>query len=70
VGEGFIPNVEEMLKVNPDVVIQWAVRTEAGIPSLLFYGQDGKINPPVALLRNRILALRSAASRSIFSSSH
>lgn len=28
VGDGFIPNVEEMLKLNPDVVIQWAVRTE------------------------------------------
>jgi iron complex transport system substrate-binding protein len=28
VGDGFIPNVEEMLKVNPDVVIQWAVRPE------------------------------------------
>ncbi len=28
VGNGFIPNVEEVLKVNPDVVIQWARRTE------------------------------------------
>jgi iron complex transport system substrate-binding protein len=28
VGEGFIPNVEELLKINPDVVIQWARNTE------------------------------------------
>jgi iron complex transport system substrate-binding protein len=28
VGDGFIPNVEEMLNVNPDVVMQWARRTE------------------------------------------
>ena len=28
VADGFIPNVEEMLNVNPDVVMQWARRTE------------------------------------------
>jgi iron complex transport system substrate-binding protein len=28
VGEGFVPNVEELLKTNPDVVIQWALKTE------------------------------------------
>ena len=28
VGEGFIPNVEELLKINPDVVIQWALKTD------------------------------------------
>lgn len=34
VGDGFIPNVEEMLKINPDVVIQWARRTEDYIDPL------------------------------------
>ena len=28
VGEGFVPNVEELLKINPDVVIQWALKTD------------------------------------------
>ena len=28
VGEGFLPNVEELLKINPDVVIQWALKTD------------------------------------------
>jgi iron complex transport system substrate-binding protein len=34
VADGFIPNVEEMLKVNPDVVMQWARRTEDYIDPL------------------------------------
>jgi iron complex transport system substrate-binding protein len=34
VGDGFIPNVEEMLKVNPDVVMQWALRPEDYIEPL------------------------------------
>ncbi len=34
VRQGFIPNVEEMLKVNPDVVIQWALRVEDYIEPL------------------------------------
>jgi iron complex transport system substrate-binding protein len=28
VNEGFIPNVEELLSINPDVVFQWALKTE------------------------------------------
>ena len=28
VGEGFVPNVEELLKINPDAVIQWALKTD------------------------------------------
>jgi iron complex transport system substrate-binding protein len=34
VREGFIPNVEEMLKVDPDVVIQWALKVEDYIEPL------------------------------------
>ncbi len=28
VAQGFVPNVEELLKINPDVVIQWALKTD------------------------------------------
>jgi len=28
VAEGFVPNIEELLKINPDVVIQWALKTD------------------------------------------
>lgn len=34
VREGFIPNVEEMLKVDPEVVIQWALKVEDYIEPL------------------------------------
>src|SRR5690349_19622865 len=34
VREGFIPNVEEMLEVDPDVVIQWALKVEDYIEPL------------------------------------
>ena len=40
VREGFIPNVEEMLKVNPDVVIQWALKVEDYIEPLERVGPD------------------------------